>query len=158
MGHEGGRQSTAGRVALGEDVREAYAVPAAAARGSGASDRVRGPLAEAVTETARGTQPAARPRKGGRQFRRAYWAPLTLPDRQGAAPPTIRYGCRPPGEVDELGRTLAHAGGALVRRQPVLGVILRAAGAPGLGKRLSAPLNAATLGVPVRQLGELGPR
>jgi hypothetical protein len=155
IGHEVGRQYTAVRVALEEDLLEEYAVPTDAASVSVALDRVSVPREEAVTETERGTQPAARPRKVWRQFRMAYCATLTLHDCKGEALHTIRYGCMPHGDIDELCRTLAHDVGALLRKQPVLGVILLAEGAPELWKLLSAQLNAETLGVPVRQLVDL---
>ena len=63
----------------------------------------------------------------------------------------------PNGEVEELCRPLAHAVGPWLRQQPVLGVILRAAGAPEVWKLLPGSLNAETLGVPVRQLVDLWP-
>ena len=155
IGHEVGRQYTAVRVALEEDLLEEYAVPADAASVSVALDRVSVPMEEAVTETEHGTQPAARPRKVWRQFRMAYCATLTLHDCKGQALHTIRYGCMPHGDIDELCRTLAHDVCALFRKQPVLGVILLADGAPELWKLLNAHLNAETLGVPVRQLVDL---
>lgn len=155
IGHEVGRQYTAVRVALEEDLLEEYAVPADAASVSVALDRVSVPLEEAVAEEERAAQPRARKRKVWRQFRMAYCATLTLHGRKGEALHTIRYGCMPHGDVDELCRTLAHDVCALLRKQPVLGVILLADGAPELWKLLGAHLNAETLGVPVRQLVDL---
>ena len=61
----------------------------------------------------------------------------------------------PHGDVEELCRTLAHDVCTLFRKQPVLGVILLADGAPELWKLLTGSLNAETLGVPVRQLVDL---
>ena len=85
----------------------------------------------------------------------AYCATLTVHDRKGEALQTIRYGRMPQGDVDELCRTLAQDVCALLRKQPVLGVILLADGAPELWKLLTGSLNAETLGVPVRQLVDL---
>jgi hypothetical protein len=155
IGHEVGRQYTAVRTDLEEGLLEEYAVPADAASVSVALDRVSVPMEEAVTVEEWVPQPGARPRKVWRQFRMAYCATLTLHDRKGEALHTIRYGRMPNGDVAELCRTLAHDVCTLLRKHPVLGVILLADGAPELWKLLSAHLNAETLGVPVRQLVDL---
>ena len=57
--------------------------------------------------------------------------------------------------MEELCRTLTHDVWVLLRKQPGLGVILLADGAPELWKLLTEHLNAETLGVPVRQLVDL---
>jgi hypothetical protein len=155
IGQEVGRQYTAVRVELEEGLLEDYPVPGDAASGSVALDRVSVPMEEAVAATERATLPAARKRKVWRQFRMAYCATLTLHDRKGEALHTIRYGRMPQGAVAELCRTLAQDVCTLLRKQPGLGVILLADGAPELWKLLTTQLNAATLGVPVRQLVDL---
>jgi hypothetical protein len=150
-----GRQYTAVRTDLEEGLLEEYPVPAEAASVSVALDRVSVPMEEAVAAKERTTQPEARIRKVWRQFRMAYCATLTLHDRKGRALHTIRYGRMPHGDVEELCQTLAHDVCTLLRKQPVLGVILLADGAPELWKLLTGSLNAETLGVPVRQLVDL---
>jgi hypothetical protein len=155
IGQEVGRQYTSVRTDLEESLIEEYVVPADAASVSVALDRVSVPMEEAGAETGRATQPGARQRKVWRQFRMASCATLTLHDRKGEALQTIRYGRMPHGDVDELGRTLTHDVCPVLRKQPGLGVILLADGAPELWKRLTAHLKAETLGVPVRQVGAL---
>jgi hypothetical protein len=155
IGQDVGRQYTAVRADVEEGLLEEYPVPADAASVSVALDRVSVPMEEAVTEAARATQPEARKRKVWRQYRMAYCATLTLHDRKGEAVHTIRYGRMPNGDVTELCRTLAHDVCALLRKQPGLGIILLADGAPELWKLLTDHLNAETLGVPVRQLVDL---
>ena len=155
IGQEVGRQYTAVRTDLEEGLLEEYPVPAEAASVSVALDRVSVPMEEAVAAKERTTQPEARIRKVWRQFRMASCATLTLHDRKGRALHTIRYGRMPHGDVEELCRTLAHDVCTLLRKQPVLGVILLADGAPELWKLLTGSLNAETLGVPVRQLVDL---
>jgi hypothetical protein len=155
IGQEVGRQYTAVRVDLEDGLLEEYVVPADAASVSVALDRVSVPMEEAVTAEDRATQPGARKHKVWRQFRMAYCATLTLHDRKGEAVHTIRYGRMPHGDVDELCRTLAQDVAILLRKQPGLGVILLADGAPELWQLLTSHLNAQTLGVPVRQLVDL---
>jgi hypothetical protein len=155
IGQDVGRQYTAVRADVEEGLLEEYPVPADAASVSVALDRVSVPIEEAVTEAERATQPEARKRKVWRQYRMAYCATLTLHDRKGEAVHTIRYGRMPNGDVTELCRTLAHDVCALLRKQPGLGIILLADGAPELWKLLTDHLNAETLGVPVRQLVDL---
>jgi hypothetical protein len=155
LGQEVGRQYTAVRVDLEDSLIEECTVPTEAASISVALDRVSVPMEEAVTVEERGRPPGTPPRKVGRQFRMAYCATLTLHDRKGEALHTIRYGRMPHGDVDELWRTLAHDVCTLLRKQPGLGVILLADGAPELWKLLTSQLNAQTLGVPVRQLVDL---
>ena len=155
IGQEVGRQYTSVRTDLEESLIEEYVVPADAASVSVALDRVSVPMEEAVAETERATQPGARQRKVWRQFRMAYCATLTLHDRKGEALQTIRYGRMPHGDVDELCRTLTHDVCTVLRKQPGLGVILLADGAPELWKLLTDHLNAETLGMPVRQLVDL---
>lgn len=155
IGQEVGRQYTAVRTDLEEALMEEYSLPAAAASVSVALDRVSVPMEEAVAANERATQPGGRKRKVWRQFRMAYCATLTVHDGKGEALQTIRYGRMPHGEVDELCRTLAQDVRTLLRKQPGLGVILLADGAPELWKLLTGSLNAETLGVPVRQLVDL---
>ena len=155
IGQEVGRQYTAVRTDLEEGLMEEYTVPGEAASVSVALDRVSVPMEEAVAAAERATQPRARKRKVWRQFRMAYCATLTLHDRKGEALHTLRYGRMPQGDVAELCQTLAHDVCTLLRKQPVLGVILLADGAPELWKRLTGSLNADTLGVPVHQLVDL---
>ena len=155
VGQEVGRQYIAVRTALEAVLMEEYRVPAAAASVSVALDRVSVPMEEAVATTERAAQPGARKRKVWRQFRMAYCATLTVHDRKGEALHTIRYGRMPQGAVDELCRTLAQDVSTLLRKQPGLGVILLADGAPELWNLLTGSLNAETLGVPVRQLVDL---
>jgi hypothetical protein len=155
IGQEVGQQYTAARADLEEGLIEEYPVPADAVSVSVALDRVSVPMEEAVAEAERATQLEARKRKVWRQFRMAYCATLTLHDRKGEALHTIRYGRMPNGDVEELCRTLTHDVCTLLRKQPGLGVILLADGAPELWKLLTDHLNAETLGVPVRQLVDL---
>jgi hypothetical protein len=155
VGQEVGRQYTAVRTDLEEVLLEEYTVPAEAASVSVALDRVSVPMAEAVAAEERAAQPKACKRKVWRQFRMAYCATLTLHDRKGEALHTIRYGRMPQGAVEELCRTLAQDVCTLLRKQPVLGVILLADGAPELWNLLAGSLNAETLGVPVHQLVDL---
>jgi hypothetical protein len=155
IGHEVGRQYTAVRADLEEGLLEEYAVPADATSVSVALDRVSVPMEEAVTAEDRVPQPGGRKPKVWRQFRMAYCATLPLHDGKGQALHTIRYGRMPHGAVDELCRTLAQDVAILLRKQPGLGVILLADGAPELWTRLTSSLNAQTLGVPVRQLVDL---
>jgi len=155
VGQEIGRQYTAVRTDLEEVLMEEYPLPAEAASVSVALDRVSVPMEEAVTATDRAAQPGTRKRKVWRQFRMAYCATLTVHDRKGEALHRIRYGRMPHGEVAELCRTLAQDVSILLRKQPVLGVILLADGAPELWKLLTGSLNAETLGVPVHQLVDL---
>jgi hypothetical protein len=155
VGQEVGRQYIAVRTDLEEVLMEEYTVPTAAASVSVALDRVSVPMEEAVAAKERGAQPAAHKRKVWRQFRMAYCATLTVHDRKGEALHTIRYGRMPQGEVEELCRTLAQDVVTLLRKQPVLGVILLADGAPELWNLLTGSLNVQTLGVPVRQLVDL---
>jgi len=150
VGQEVGRQYTAVRTDLEEVLMEEYTVPAEAASVSVALDRVSVPMEEAVAAKDRAVQPGASKRKVWRQFRMAYCATLTVHDRKGEALHTLRYGRMPQGE--ELCRTLAQDVRTLLRKQPVLGVILLADGAPELWNLLAGRLNAATLGVPVRQV------
>jgi len=155
VGQEIGRQYTAVRTDLEEVLMEEYPLPAEAASVSVALDRVSVPMEEAVTATDRAAQPGTRKRKVWRQFRMAYCATLTVHDRKGEALHTLRSGRMPHGEVAELCRTLAQDVSILLRKQPVLGVILLADGAPELWKLLTGSLNAETLGVPVHQLVDL---
>jgi hypothetical protein len=155
IGQEVGRQYTAVRVDLEESLIEEYRVPPEAASVSVALDRVSVPMEEAGTAAERAPQAGGHLRKVWRQFRMAYCATLTLHDRKGEALHTIRYGRMPNGDVDELCRTLAHDVCTLLRKQPGLGVILLADGAPELWNLLTSQLNAQTLGVPVRQLVDL---
>jgi hypothetical protein len=155
IGQGVGRQYTAVRTEVEGRLIEEYVVPADAASVSVALDRVSVPMEEAVAETERATQPGARQRKVRRQFRMAYRATLTSHDRKGEALHTIRYGRMPHGAVAELCRTLRHDVGTVLRKQPGLGVILLADGAPELWKLLTDHLNAETLGVPVRQFVDL---
>jgi hypothetical protein len=155
VGQEVGRQYTTMRTELEEVLLEEYTVPAEAASVSVALDRVSVPMEEAGAATERVVQPGAHKRKVWRQFRMAYCATLTVHDRKGEALHTIRYGRMPQGEVEELCRTLAQDVCALLRKQPLLGVILLADGAPELWNLLTGSLNAETLGVPVRQLVDL---
>lgn len=155
IGHEVGRQYTAVRTDLEESLIEAYLLPADVASVSVALDRVSVPMEETATVEDRGAQPGTSSRKVWRQFRMAYCATLTLHDRKGEALHTIRYGRMPKGDVEGLCRTLAHDVCILLRKQPGLGVILLADGAPELWNLLSSQLNAQTLGVPVRQLVDL---
>jgi hypothetical protein len=112
-------------------------------------------MEEAVAAEERAAQPGASKRKVWRQFRMAYCATLTLHDRKGAAVHTIRYGRMPQGEVEELCQTLAQDVCTLLRKHPVLGVILLADGAPELWQLLEGSLNREMLGVPVHQLVDL---
>jgi hypothetical protein len=155
IGQEVGRQYTASRTDREESLSEAYVVSTAAARVRGALDRVSVPREEEGAATESAPEPQARTRKVWRQFRMASWATLTLHDRKGEALHPSRYGRMPQGEVEELCRTLTHDGWVLLRKQPGLGVLLLADGAPELGKLLTEHLNAETLGVPVRQLVDL---
>jgi hypothetical protein len=155
IGQEVGRQYTAVRTEVEEVLLEAYTIPAEAVSVSVALDRVSIPMEEAVAAHERAAQPATRKRKIWRQFRMAYCATLTLHDRKGEALHTVRYGRMPNGDVDELCRTLTYAVYTLLRKQPGLGVLLLADGAPELWKLLTDHLNAETLGVPVRQLVDL---
>jgi hypothetical protein len=154
IGQEVGRQYTAVRADLEESLIEAYVVPADAASVSVALDRVSVPMEEARTAKDE-VPPGTAPRKVWRQFRMAYCATLTLHDCKGEAVHTIRYGRMPNGDVDDLCRTLTHDVCILLRKQPGLGVILLADGAPELWTLLTDHLNAETLGVPVRQLVDL---
>jgi hypothetical protein len=154
VGQEVGRQYTAVRTELEEVLMEEYPVPAEAASVSVALDRVSVPM-EALAAKERAAQSGARKRKVWRQFRMAYCATLTVHDRKGEALQTLRYGRMPQGEVEELCQTLAQDVGTLLRKQPGLGVILLADGAPELWNLLTGSLNAKTLGVPVRQLVDL---
>jgi hypothetical protein len=155
VGQEVGRHYTALRTDLEAVLMEEYRVPAAAASVSVALDRVSVPMEETVAPTDRAGHPGTRKRKVWRQFRMAYCATLTLHDRKGEALQTLRYGRMPQGEVDELCRTLAQDVGTLLRKQPMLGVVLLADGAPELWNLLTGSLNAETLGVPVRQVVDL---
>ena len=155
VGQEVGRQYTAVRTDLEAVLMEEYIVPAEAASVSVALDRVSVPMEEAVATKEHTAQPGARKRKVWRQFRMAYCATLTLHDRKGEALQTLRYGRMPQGDVEELCRTLAQDVCILLRKQPVLGVVLLADGAPELWNLLTARLNAETLGVPVRQVVDL---
>jgi hypothetical protein len=155
VGQEVGRQYTAVRTDLEEVLREEYTVPAEATSVSVALDRVSVPMEEAAAEEERAAQPGARRRKVWRQFRMAYCATLTLHDRQGEAVHTLRYGRMPQGEVESLCRALATDVCTLLRKQPTLGVVLLAEGAPELWNLLTGSLNAETLGVPVHQLVDL---
>jgi hypothetical protein len=155
VGQEVGRQYTAVRADLEEVLMEESALPPEAASVSVALDRVSVPMAEAVAAPERTAQPGARKRKVWRQFRMAYCATLTLHDRKGQALHTLRYGRMPQGDVEELCRTLAQAVGTLLRKQPGLGVILLADGAPELWNLLTGSLNTQTLGVPVHPLVDL---
>jgi len=155
VGQEIGRQYTALRTDLEAVLMEEYRVPAEAASVSIALDRVSVPMAEAAAAKERAAQPQGHQRKVWRQFRMAYCATLTLHDRKGEALQTLRYGRMPQGDVDELCQTLAQDVCTLLRKQPVLGVILLADGAPELWNLLTGSLNAETLGVPVQQLVDL---
>ena len=155
VGQEVGRQYIALRTDLEAVLMEEYRVPAEAASVSVALDRVSVPMEEAVAAEERAAQPGTRKRKVWRQFRMAYCATLTVHDRKGEALHTIRYGRMPQGEVEGLCRILAQDVCTLLRKQPGLGVILLADGAPELWKLLTGSLNAETLGVPVRQLVDL---
>jgi hypothetical protein len=155
VGQEVGRQYPAVRTDLEAVLIEESIVPAEAARVRVALDRVSVPMEEALAAKERAAQPGARKRKVWRQFRMAYCATLTLHDRKGEALQTLRYGRMPQGDVEELCQTLAQDVCALLRKQPVPGVVRLADGAPELGKLLTGSLNAETLGVPVRQLVDL---
>jgi len=155
VGQEIGRQYTVLRTDLEAVLMEEYRVPVEAASVSVALDRVSIPMEEAVAAAERAAQPQGGKRKVWRQFRLAYRATLTLHDRKGEALQTLRYGRMPQGEVEELCQTLAQDVWALLRKQPVLGVILLADGAPELWTLLTGSLNAETLGAPVRQLVDL---
>jgi hypothetical protein len=155
VGQEVGRQYTAGRTDLEEVLLEEYTVPAAATSVSVALDRVSVPMEEAVAAEERTAQPGARKRKVWRQFRMAYCATLTLHDQKGEALHTLRYGRMPQGEVEGLCRALAADVCTLLRKQPALGVMLLADGAPELWNLLEGSLNRETLGVPVHRLVDL---
>ena len=143
------------RTALEAVLIEEYLVPAEAASISVALDRVSVPMEEAVAAKESAAPAGAHKRKVWRQFRMAYCATLTLHDRKGEALHTLRYGRMPQGAVQELCGTLAQDVCTLLRKQPALGVILLADGAPELWNLLTSSLNAETLGVPVRQLVDL---
>lgn len=100
---------------------EEYIVPAEATRGRVAVDRVSVPMEEAEASPESRRQPRARKRKGWRQYRMAYCAPLPLHDHKGEALQTLRYGRMPQGDVEELCQTLAQDVWTLLRKQPVLG-------------------------------------
>jgi hypothetical protein len=155
VGQEVGRQYTVLRTDLEAVLMEEYIVPAEATSVSVALDRVSVPMEEAEVSPESRRQPRARKRKVWRQFRMAYCATLTLHDHKGEALQTLRYGRMPQGDVEELCQTLAQDVCTLLRKQPVLGVILLADGAPELWNLLTGSLNAETLGVPVRQLVDL---
>jgi hypothetical protein len=155
VGQEVGRQYTAARADSEEGLIEGYEVPVEVASVSVALDRVSVPMEEEVTDDERTTQPQARRRKAWRQFRMAYCATLTLPDRKGEAVHTIRYGRMPQGAVEELCQTLAADVSTVLRQRPELRVILLADGAPELWNLLAHSLNAETLGVPGHQLVDL---
>ena len=146
VGQEVGRQYTAVRTDREEVLMEEYPLPAEAASVSVALDRVSVPREEAVAAEERAAQPGTRKRKVWRQFRMAYCATLTVHDRKGEALHTIRYGRMPQGEVEGLWRILAQDVCTLLRKQPGLGVILLADGAPELWNLLTGSLNAETLG------------
>ncbi len=155
VGQEVGRQYTAVRTDLEALLIEEYRVPAEAASVSVALDRGSVPMEEAVGGKDRAEQPRGRKRKVWRQYRMAYCATLTLHDRKGDALQTLRYGRMPHGNVEELCQTLAQDVRTLLRKQPVLAVILLADGAPELWNLLTGSLNADSLGVPVRQVVDL---
>jgi hypothetical protein len=155
VGQEVGRQYTAVRTEREAVLMEEYLVPEEAASVSVALDRVSVPMEEAGAAKDRAAQPGAGKRKVWRQFRMASCATLTLPDHKGEALQTLRYGRMPQGDGEEWCQTLAQDVCILLRKQPVLGVILLADGAPELWKLLTGSLNADTLGVPVRQLVDL---
>jgi hypothetical protein len=155
VGHEVGRQYTAARADLEEGLSEGYAVPVDATSVSVALDRVSVPMEEAVAEEDRVAPPGEKEHKVWRHFRMASCATLTLHDRKGEALHTIRYGRMPQGEVESLCRALAADVCTLLRKQPGLGVILLADGAPELWGLLEGSLNRETLGVPVHELVDL---
>ena len=132
VGQEVGRQYTALRTDLEAVLMEEYRLPVEAVSVSVALDRVSVPMEEAAAPKEHAAQRGARKRKIWRQFRLASWATLTVPDRKGEALPTLRYGRMPQGDVEELCQTLAQDVCTLLRKQPGLGVILLADGAPEL--------------------------
>jgi hypothetical protein len=133
----------------------AYCVPTAAHSVSVSLDRVSVPM-----EEPRPRRPG-RPRKGDpkrpiqRVFHMAYCATVTLHDRHGEALHTIRYGCMPQGDPQQLCTGLAGDVWSLFKQRPDLRVSLLCDGAPEMWNLLAEHFTAEKLGVEVHRLVDL---
>jgi len=135
---------------IDEALIEAFTVPAELASVSVALDRVSIPVEEPRPK------PVGRPRKDApknpiaRVYRMAYCGTVTLHDAEGRALHTIRYGCMPDSDPDEIVNGMAGDVLALRAAKSELRVALLSDGAPEMHRRLDAAFEGAEFGVVTR--------
>ncbi len=137
---------------IDEALIHALAVPGELASVSAALDRVSIPVEEPRTRP----RPVGRPRKGApknliaRVYRMAYCGTVTLHDQEGRALHTIRYGCMPDSDPDEIVNGMAGDVLALRGTKKGLPVALLSDGAPEMHRRLDDAFAGEEFGVVVR--------
>ena len=135
---------------IDEALIRAFEMPVGLAGVSVALDRVSIPVEEPRP------RPVGRPCKGApknpisRVYRMAYCGTVTLHDKEGRALHTIRYGCMPDSDPDEIVDGMAGDVLALRRAKEGLPVALLSDGAPEMHRRLDAAFEGEEFGVVVR--------
>ena len=135
---------------IDEELILSFAVPSELASVSVALDRVSIPVEEPRP------RPVGRPRKDApknpiaRVYRQAYCGTVTLHDSEGKALHTIRYGCMPDSDPDELVHGMAGDVLALRAAKSELRVALLSDGAPEMKHRLDTAFEGAEFGVVIR--------
>ena len=130
VAHVAGALAVADHQDIEDVLIDAYEVPEEARSISVSLDRVSVPMEEPRP------RPVGRPKKGApkrpvaRNFRMAYCGTVTVPDKEGVAQHTIRYGCMPDGDVVGLRDRLVADAATLRGKQPDLKIELLCDGAP----------------------------
>ena len=136
--------------AIDEQLITSYSAPDTLSAVSVALDRV----SVAVEEPR--PRPPGRPKKGApkrpiaRVFHQAYCGTVTLHDADGKALHTIRYGCMPDSDPDEVVNGMAGDVLALLKKRPGLPVVLLSDGAPEMHRRLDDAFVGEEFGVVLR--------
>jgi hypothetical protein len=121
---------------IDEQLITSFTVPDRLHAISVALDRVNVPVEE------QRPRPRGRPKKGApkrpivRVFHQAYCGTVTLHDEKGEALHTIRYGCMPDSDPDEVVNGMAGDVLALLNKRAGLPVVLLSDGAPEMHRRL----------------------
>ena len=135
---------------IDEQLIAAFEIPDNVHAVSAALDRVSVPLEEPRP------RPPGRPKKGApkrpiaRVFHMAYCGTVTLHDGKGEALHTIRYGCMPDSDPDEVVNGMAGDVLALLKKRPGLPVVLLSDGAPEMHRRLDDAFLGDEFGVVLR--------
>lgn len=150
VGQAVGRLYAARQQDIDEQLIGAYRPPPELRAISAALDRVSVPVEEPRP------RPPGRPRKGepkrpiARVYRMAYCGTVTLHDANGEALHTIRYGCMPESDADEVVAGMAGDVLALLKKHPGLPVVLLSDGAPEMHRRLDEAFIGDEFGVVLR--------